>query len=87
SFWICDLVLHSIPEVDESHWKRYADYLTTLKGPDYPKIVFDYIHKEDSPRPIMEQIRLLETVGFKEIEILHKNNLFAAFGARKDLTS
>jgi len=46
--------------------------------------VFDYIAQEDSPRPLMFQIDLLRSVGFSNVEILHKNSCFAAFGGIKE---
>jgi tRNA (cmo5U34)-methyltransferase len=64
-------------------WERYGDYLVQLKGEDYREQVFDYVEQEDSPRPLLFQLDLLREAGFKEIEILHKNSCFAAFGAIK----
>ena len=46
------------------------------------KTVID-INKEDSPRPVTYQLELLRKVGFIDVDILHKNSCFAAFGARK----
>jgi len=45
--------------------------------------VFAYVEQEDSPRPLLFQLDLLRDVGFREIEVLHKNSCFAAFGAIK----
>jgi tRNA (cmo5U34)-methyltransferase len=45
--------------------------------------VFDYIEYEDSPRPLSYQLELLRRMGFKEVEVLHKNSVFAAFYAVK----
>ena len=39
--------------------------------------------KEDTPRPLMFQLDLLRQVGFSQVEVLHKNVCFAAFGAVK----
>lgn len=83
SLWISDLVEHSIAGVQELMWRRYGDYLTTLKDEAYRNYVFAYIEQEDSPRPLMWQLALLQQVGFENVEILHKNSCFAAFGARK----
>ena len=52
-------------------------------GPDYRKNVFTYIDQEDSPRPVTYQLELLRKVGFTEVDLLHQNITFAAFGARK----
>ena len=83
SFWASDLVHHSNPAVQAMMWERYGDYLVQLKGEDYREQVFAYVEQEDSPRPLLFQLDLLREVGFQEIEVLHKNSCFAAFGAIK----
>ena len=45
--------------------------------------VFAYVEKEDTPRPLLFQLDLLRQVGFSQVEMLHKNVCFAAFGAVK----
>jgi tRNA (cmo5U34)-methyltransferase len=83
SVWISDLVAHESAAVQEIMWRRYAAYLEELGGPDYRQRVFDYIDKEDSPRPVTFQLDLLRSVGFSRVELLHKQACFAAFGAIK----
>ncbi len=83
SFWIVDFITHSTPQVQEMMWQRFGQYLTDLKNEDYRDHVFAYIEQEDSPRSLMYQIDLLRAVGFNEVEVLHKNNCFAAFGGIK----
>ena len=83
SFWISDLIQHSTPAIQAMMWQRYGEYLTSLKDEAYRDHVFAYVEQEDSPRPIMFQLDLLRQVGFREVEILHKNSSFAAFGAIK----
>jgi tRNA (cmo5U34)-methyltransferase len=83
SFWITDLITHEIGAVDEMMWRRYADYLIQQGGQAYQEKVFDYIDQEDSPRPLTYQLDLLRKVGFRSVDILHKNSNFAAFGACK----
>lgn len=81
--WITDLVAHEIPAVQTMMWQRYGDYLTGVGGEPYRDKVFDYIDFEDSPRPVTWQLDLLRKVGFRKVELLHKNSCFAAFGAVK----
>jgi|SRR5690625_27145 len=83
SLWISDLVEHTLAPVHEMMWSRYGDYLTALRDEAYRQHVFDYIEKEDSPRPLAWQLDLLKQVGFSDVEVLHKNGPFAAFGAVK----
>lgn len=83
SLWIADLVAHSDDHVQKIMEHKYGRYLTHLKDEAYRDHVFAYIEREDSPRPLLFQIDLLRRVGFTQVEILHKNNLFAAFGGMK----
>jgi tRNA (cmo5U34)-methyltransferase len=81
--WIFDLVDYELAPVRARMKERYAAYLDSLKGSEYRKEVFDYVEKEDTPKPLVFQIELLRAVGFRTIEILHMNSCFAAFGAVK----
>lgn len=81
--WIFDLVRHEIPQVQETQWSRYSDYLVDFQGEAYRDKVFAYIEKEDTPAPLTYQLELLRKVGFSQIDVLHKNGPFAAFGAIK----
>ena len=83
SVWITDLVSHESETIHSLMWGRYGKYLCSIGGTDYRTKVFEYIDKEDSPRPITYQLNLLHKVGFEHTDILHKNSCFAAFGAIK----
>lgn len=83
SFWVADLIEHSIPDVQDIMWRRYGEYLAALKGPEYRDQVFRYVEHEDTPRPLLFQTGLLKETGFRTVEVLHKNGCFAAFGAVK----
>lgn len=83
SLWIFDMLEHSTPAVQALMKERYGEYLVGLKDEKYRDHVFGYIEEEDTPRPLMFQVDLLRAVGFREVEILHKNSVFAAFGAIK----
>jgi tRNA (cmo5U34)-methyltransferase len=83
SLWIFDLVDSPIPAVRHLMQERYGAYLADLRGPSYRDEVLAYIDKEDTPRPLAFQLDLLRQVGFTEVDVLHKNSCFAAFGGRK----
>ncbi len=83
TLWIYDLIQHSIPQIDEQMTTRYADYLIQLNGEGYRDQVMGWIEQEDTPRPLIFQLDLLHEVGFREVDVLHKNTNFAAFGGRK----
>ena len=85
SLWMTDLVFHETEQVQAMMWARYGEYLLSLGGEEYREKVFAYIDKEDSPRSVTYQMNLLQKVGFTQVELLHKNSCFAAFGAVKGL--
>lgn len=80
SFWVCDLVTHDIPGIKRLFDQVYGEFLIGLGGQDFKKKVFDYIEKEDTPRSVTYQMELMKKVGFSQVELLHKNSCFAAFG-------
>lgn len=84
SVWIFDLLESSIPAVQRMTKERYGDYLTLLRDEAYRDHVFAYVEKEDTPRSLIFQFDLLRQVGFAQVEVLHKNTCFAAFGAVKN---
>jgi len=83
SIWISDLVAHALPAVQAMMWRRYGEYLMGLRDEEYRDDVFAYVEKEDTPRPIGFQLELLRRVGFRAVDVLHKNSCFGAFGAVK----
>jgi len=83
SLWIFDMIESSIPAVGRLMQRRYGEYLTAFRDEAYRDHVFGYIEKEDTPRPLVFQLDLLRQVGFAQVEVLHKNVCFAAFGAVK----
>ncbi len=80
---ISDLITQENEMLSAYTWERYGDYLENLDGKEYRKKVLDYIEKEDSPRSMTYQLDLMKKIGFKEVEILHKNMCFGAFGGIK----
>ncbi len=83
SLWIFDLIAHEIPAVQAVMWKRYGQYLIDFKDEAYRDLVYTYIDQEDSPRPLTFQVDALRQAGFSAVDVLHKNSVFAAFGAVK----
>lgn len=83
SFWISDLITHDSELINQMFQNKYSAYLDTLGGPAYREKVLDYIDHEDTPRSINYQLSLLTKVGFRNVEVLHKNSYFAAFGGIK----
>lgn len=82
-FMISDLIIQDTTVLNDYIWEKYGDYLQALEGPEYRRKVLDYVAKEDSPRSLNYQLDLMKKVGFSQVEILHKNICFAAYGAIK----
>lgn len=83
SIWIFDLVESSMPAIEALMHDEYGKYLANFKDEAYRDHVFAYVAKEDTPRPLVEQLELLRAVGFSQVDVLHKNVCFAAFGGVK----
>jgi len=81
SVWVFDLLECEMSSLRPVTWRRYGEYLDSLKGSAYREDVLAYIEKEDTPRPLTYQLDLLRDVGFSAVEVLHKHGCFAAFGA------
>lgn len=80
---ISDLITQDSEVLNNYIWERYGDYLEGVSGKEYRSKVLDYVAKEDSPRSLNYQLDLMKKVGFKYVEILHKNSCFAAYGGIK----
>jgi tRNA (cmo5U34)-methyltransferase len=80
---ISDLVIQDNNTLTKYSWECYEKYLNKIGGKEYSRKVLDYIEEEDSPRSINYQMELMKQVGFRSVEILHKNICFAAFGGIK----
>lgn len=83
SFWVFDLVEHSLPAIQELMWERYGEYLVDFKDEAFLDLVYSYIIQEDTPRPLLYQVDMMRKVGFIDAVVLHKNICYAAFGAVK----
>ena len=83
SVWVYDMVAHDLPEIEAVMHERYRAFLTNVGGEDHAANVFAYIDVEDSPRPVMFQLRCMLDAGFRDVDLLHKNGPFAAYVARK----
>ena len=81
---ISDLITQDSEVLNNYIWERYGDYLESVAGKEYRSKVLDYVAKEDSPRSLNYQLDLMKKVGFKYVEILHKNSCFAAYGGIKN---
>lgn len=83
SIWIFDIVESPLPEIQAIHWRRYGEYLKAAGGEAFREKMYARIIEEDTPRSVPFQLDFLRSVGFSEVELLHKTSCYAAFGAVK----
>ncbi len=76
---ISDLVLQDVPELNKYAWERFAAHLYDLGGEAYRKEHLKAVEREDTPRPLLYQLRLMLRVGFTQVDVIHKNACFASF--------
>lgn len=81
SLWIADVVEQVDPRIQAVMWERYGEYLVTLGGEEKRDDVFEQIELNDTPRSIAFQTETLLAAGFSAVDVVHKNNLFAAIAA------
>lgn len=79
AFFVSDLVYHDHDAVHSAMQDRYGEHLERVCGQEYSEKVFEYIDKEDTPRSLTYQLALMKKVGFRVLDVLHKNSCFAAF--------
>ncbi|MDR2642302.1 MAG: methyltransferase domain-containing protein [Planctomycetaceae bacterium] len=83
SFWMSDLIRHENETIEILQKERYAEYLHNLKDQSYQKQIFESIDRSDTPETLQFIISTLADIGFVQIDIIHKNNVFAALAAVK----
>lgn len=76
---IVDLISHTNSKIEASQKERWAKHLEAFRGEKFRNFALEFSSREDSPRPLLYQIGLLQKAGFREVEILHKNSVFAAY--------
>jgi tRNA (cmo5U34)-methyltransferase len=80
---VWDIATFDHPAIHKVMWQRFGDYFKSIKGPEYRDNVFAYIDKEDAPRSLAFQLRLLADTGFTEFEVLHRNCVFACYYGKR----
>lgn len=86
SLWIWDFIRHENDTIEAVQKERYGEYLTALRDREFQQYVFEQIDRSDTPETVSFILRTLEQVGFVHVDVLHKNNMFAAMVAHKPNT-
>lgn len=78
-----DLVRYEEKNLQAIQYERFSEYLLKQGGQEYQRMILERIDQSDTPESTAFIQRLLWQIGFREVDILHKNAVFAALYARK----
>ncbi len=76
---ISDLITQDVPVLNDYAWERFAQHLEDTGGREYRIEHLKAVEREDTPRSLSYQLGLMLSVGFRQVDILHKNACFASF--------
>ncbi|MEM6755951.1 MAG: class I SAM-dependent methyltransferase [Planctomycetota bacterium] len=83
SCWVSDTIDHQNAGVRGLVRQRWADYLESIDGPDYRDHVMGYVDREDTPRPLVDQLTMMRSAGIDRLDVLSVDTRFAVFGGVK----
>ncbi|MCD8266748.1 MAG: methyltransferase domain-containing protein [Prevotellaceae bacterium] len=76
---ISDLVLQDVPQLNTYAFERFAAHLEEIGAKTSREEHLAAVRREDTPRPLSYQLRLMRQVGFTQTDVIHKNACFASF--------
>jgi tRNA (cmo5U34)-methyltransferase len=80
---VSDLIRHENPKLEAVFKVRHEAFLRETLGDAEAERIMRSIAASDTPSPLEYQFDLLRRVGFREVALLHKNLVFAAYCAVK----
>jgi tRNA (cmo5U34)-methyltransferase len=84
SFYNADIVIGSDDEMQELYMKRWRAFVSqSFPQQEVDRVVPHHHHEGDSPAKLVDHLRWLTEVGFRNVEIVWKNFNFAVYGGRK----
>ena len=81
---VSDLICHENPKIESLFKIRQEAFLWEALGDAEAERIMRSIAESDTPSPLEYQFALLKELGFREVGILHKNLVFAAYYAVKE---
>ncbi len=76
---ISDLIVEDVKVIDDYSRERFAGHLERIAGREFMKNHLLAVEREDTPRTMTYQLELMKKVGFRQVNILHKNACFGSF--------
>lgn len=83
AFLISDMIRQANEETESLMWERLGKYMEELGRGETVEWIYNTSVREDTPRTLYFLMQLMDECGFKEVDVLHKNILFAAICGRK----
>jgi len=80
---VSDLIRHENQKIETLFEVRYEAFLRETLGNAEADRIMRSIAESDTPSPLEYQFDLLRKIGFREIDLLHKDLVFAAYYAVK----
>jgi tRNA (cmo5U34)-methyltransferase len=83
TFFYWDLIRHESAESECVQRDRYKQYLVGARDETFQQRVFSDIEQEDTPETVTFILPLLLNTGFRNVDVIHKNGMFAALMGKK----
>ena len=80
---VSDLICHANPKIEANFKVRQEAFLREALGDAEAERIMQSIADSDTPSPLEFQFGCLRETGFREVALLHKNLVFAAYYAQK----
>ncbi len=80
---VSDLICHANPKIEALFKVRQEAFLRDALGDAEAERIMRSIAESDTPSPLEFQFDCLRQLGFREVALLHKNLVFAAYYALK----
>ena len=80
---VSDLICHANPKIEANFKVRQEAFLREALGDAEAERIMQSIADSDTPSPLEFQFGCLRETGFREVALLHKNLVFAAYYALK----
>jgi tRNA (cmo5U34)-methyltransferase len=82
-FYNLDILIGPNDEVQNFYMKKWVDFLSQNLPKERVDGNIERYYAEDSPESIMNHMKWLEQVGFRDVDVIRKYYNFALYGGRK----
>jgi tRNA (cmo5U34)-methyltransferase len=84
SFYNADIVLGSDEQTQALYMGRWRAFMNqNFSGDEVDNALIPRYYREDSPARLLDHMCWLDEVGFRDVDVVWKNNNFAVYGGRR----